>query len=530
VFPLLFLLSALIGTVIAVDPIAASSKFILICIGVALSFIVPRLPERIQRILFAALPAIIALYFIFTNDWSSRLGKVPIFDPILRALSVLSASQSAFSLNSNVIGGLVGAYLPFQISALVRDRNQFFSSPSKARNLVCAAGLTGLSLLVLLISLSRGAWLALALVGLAWLLQRGLQQALPAARVPVVWMGLIALIVIALGYLLTATTPGNRFLDWVSGYRGPIWRDSFTLARDYAFTGIGLSHFEEFYSAYVLLVHVPFLYHAHNLFLDIWLGQGLLGLVAFGGWVLFALRDATEKLVSDRWNAAALTSLGVISIHGLFDDPFYGYGAYALPLLFVPLGVLSRRDGPVGRLLAGHLYMASGAAALAAAVLVWFVPSLRASLYANLGAITQARTELPGYTYQTWGVQDNLRRSDQISLEPAIAFYKQALILDPQNPTAHLRLGQIDLAHSQFEPACAHFLAAFKALPGNRAARQYVGECAAIAGETDKAIMLWRSIETGQGQLDIRYAWYKDFLADKLRTERISAVVQALSQ
>ena len=26
-------------------------------------------------------------------------------------------------------------------------------------------------------------------------------------------------------------------------------------------------------------------------------------------------------------------------IHGLFDDPFYGYGAYLLPLLFVPLGL-----------------------------------------------------------------------------------------------------------------------------------------------------------------------------------------------
>jgi tetratricopeptide (TPR) repeat protein len=174
--------------------------------------------------------------------------------------------------------------------------------------------------------------------------------------------------------------------------------------------------------------------------------------------------------------------------------------------------------------------MASGAAALAAAALVWFVPSLRASLYANLGAITQARTELPGYTYQTWGVQDNLRRSNTIDLQPAIGYYQAALRLDPANPTAHLRLGQIDLAYGRVEPACADFLAAFDANPNNRAARQYTGECAALAGETDKAIMLWRSIETGQGQLDIRYAWYKDFLSDKLRAERISAAVQSLSQ
>jgi hypothetical protein len=356
-------------------------------------------------------------------------------------------------------------------------------------------------------------------------------------RVLPLWMGLIAGIVLLLGVLLTSTEPGNRFLDAVSGYRGPIWRDSFTLVRDFAFTGIGLSHFEEFYSAYVLLVHVPFLYHAHNLLLDIWLGQGLLGLVAFGGWLVTAIRNQgsqkrsdTRTLVSDRWNAAALASLGVILIHGLFDDPFYGYGAYTLPLLFVPLGVLSRRDGPASRLLASRLYMAGGAVALAAAALVWFIPSLRASLYANLGALTQARTELSGYTYQTWGVQDNVRRSSTINLQWAIGYYQEALRLDPTNPTAHLRLGQIDLAYSRFEPACTHFLAAFDANPNNRAARQYMGECAALAGETDKAIMLWRSIETGQGQLAVRVAWYNDFLADKPRAERISAVVQALGQ
>ena len=456
------------------------------------------------------------------------LEKIPTFDPVLRILSVLSVPQSAFlvALNTNIVGGIIAAYLPLQCVALVRDTNQVSS-----RNLVCIAGLIGLSLVVLLISLSRSAWIALAFVTFVWLLYRGLQRILPPARLRWVWTRLVALIVIVLGALLIATDPGNRVLVAVTGYRGPVWRDSFQLARDYAFTGIGLSHFEMVYSSYLLLVHVPFLYYAHNLFLDVWLGQGLLGLLAFVGWVFTAMRNQVSHRCE---HPAAMASLGVILVHGLLDDPFYGYGAYLLPLLFVPLGLLTAaspaseiRRGAA--LLRSH-HVVSLLTLVAAAALVWLVPSLRASVYANLGALNQAQTELPGYSYQTWGIQDNLRRSDTINLQPAITFYEQTLALDPTNPTAHLRLGQIDLAYSRFEAACAHFEAAFDANPNNRAARQFMGECAAMTGETDKAIALWRSIETSQGQLSVRYAWYNDFLSDKLRAERISAAIQALTQ
>ena len=341
-FPLLFLLSALIGTAIAIDPLAASGKLILILIGVAGSIAVARLPERVQRSVFVALPALIAVYFLLTNDWASRIGKVPAFDPILRALAAVLPDAKSIALNSNVVGGILAAYLPLQVRALALSRSDGGGLGGGLR-----PALLGLSLAVLLISLSRGAWIALAFVAFVWLLHRGLQRTLPPAKVLPVWMGLVALIVIALGILLTATDLGNRFLAIVSGYRGPIWRDSFQLARDHAFTGIGLSHFEMVYSSYLLLVHVPFLYYAHNLFLDIWLGQGLLGLLAFVGWVFAAIQNqvSSRNLVLNRWNAAALASLGVMLIHGLFDDPFYGYGAYLLPLLFVPLGLMTTTDG-----------------------------------------------------------------------------------------------------------------------------------------------------------------------------------------
>ena len=52
------------------------------------------------------------------------------------------------------------------------------------------------------------------------------------------------------------------------------------LALDYPFTGAGLGSFEMAYSSYVVLLHVGFLQHGHNLFLDVWIEQGIIGLLA----------------------------------------------------------------------------------------------------------------------------------------------------------------------------------------------------------------------------------------------------------
>jgi len=62
--------------------------------------------------------------------------------------------------------------------------------------------------------------------------------------------------------------------------RSELLRQGLGLVRDYIFTGSGLGVFPMVLSTYALMMNVLFLTHAHNLFLQIWIEQGLLGFVA----------------------------------------------------------------------------------------------------------------------------------------------------------------------------------------------------------------------------------------------------------
>ena len=101
-----------------------------------------------------------------------------------------------------------------------------------------------------------------------------------------------------------------------------------------------------------------------------------------------------------------------------------------------------------------------------------------------------------------------MRRSPDVNLAPAIARYRAALALDPDNVTANRRLGQIELSLGQYPAARRHLEAAYTAAPNQRATRQLLGASYALEGETERAAALWRTIDVSQGQLELRQWWY----------------------
>jgi O-antigen ligase len=109
------------------------------------------------------------------------------------------------------------------------------------------------------------------------------------------------------------------------------------------------------YSKYALLIQVPFLTYSHNLFLEIWLDQGLLGILAFlsliAAFYLFVRRVLSHlskpalslvEGIEEKAPSAAFQGcwLGVTAtlIHGLFDARQYA-DSWTLPVLFVLLGL-----------------------------------------------------------------------------------------------------------------------------------------------------------------------------------------------
>jgi hypothetical protein len=319
--------------------------------------------------------------------------------------------------------------------------------------------------------------------------------------------------------------------------------NSVDLAMDYPFTGLGLSGFPMAYASYVQLTHVAAMVHSHNILLDLWLEQGLPGVLAFAfllGAAFFrqSKRDShragqtvrpsvgeagAAHSIEPDWHWAAWVAIGVILIHGLVDDAFYG--SRGVLLLFLPFSLLVRAwrenvpalapttytDGrPAHRhWLAVHLVSIAVLVCSLAVFGAWaLLPATRSAWLSNLGAVAQTRAELSQYHWPEWPIQDQLRRAPQIDLAPAIEDYQSALALAPDNASAARRLGQIELSRGEVAQACRLFWAAMAANPAQRATRQLVGECYALNGDTLRAAALWKGIDMSQGQAMARQWWY----------------------
>jgi tetratricopeptide (TPR) repeat protein len=523
-FPILlflYLMTALEGALISYNPSIAWTRFAFIAMGTASSVLVWKLfdPEQGDSgkiswlgMVLSVLPAAVVIYFVLTTEWESRVGKLPLLDPVLDALAAWRISAPGSLLNSNSLGGLLAALAPLQIAALL-DRKRKLSWTGVVLFLVTAFGL--------LLSESRGAWFALAGVAGIWLLYK------MGGQIAKRWTGItfrrvqISLVIGAVGLLLfvgtvAASSPLGQDILKSRNDRLMVWQNSLDLVRDYAFTGIGLGGFEMAYSSYVLLLHVGHTVHAHNLYLDIWLEQGMPGLLVFAGLVGLLVSQMLLRLWRGEpvtvWQGMALASLGVIFLHGVIDDPFYGYGGYGIPFLFVPFGLLARsfsgsEKSSLNLSRSRLIPIALGAGVLVAVVA--FVPACRSALFANLGALIQTREELSTYSWPAWQIQDVVRRSDKIDLAPAIAQYQVALSIDPGNATANRRLGQIELSRGDYESAQRHLQAAFVAAPEQRATRQLLGEVYAITGKVDRALAIWSRIDVSNGQLAVRQWWYE---------------------
>lgn len=522
----LFVIAAGAGVWIAYDRSAAWPKFIVILAGVALYYALVFLPRGVRwrngeievtRLIFALAPAMIFAYFLLSADLSYRLGKIPLLDSLMRVVMLFQPRIGLPEMNTNTLGGLMAVLLPLQIHALFGVR------PSR-RVLLMGGALLLLSLFALVLSASRAGWLSLAVVALFWSLRRLLGIYSPSlwggigggVKVPALLLTTLLFTLILAGVWLVV---GNSVAQAVASERAPVWSAGFQLATDTPFTGLGLANFTMPFSSYTWLIHVPYLTHAHNLTLDLWLETGLLGVFAFGMMIVIALRAP-----ANHWRVAGLAAIAVMLLHGALDDPLFAYGLPGQLFIWLPF-VAMAREADAQFLPAKVPLVITGVAFVIAAFVITLVPPAQAMWQANLGALAQTRIELSDYRNEKWGLQDSLRRSGAIDLAPALRLYQQALALDPTNATANRRLGQIELAMGQFDLAASHLRVAHAMTPGFRASRQLFGESLAIAGETDQAVDLWRSIDAAQGQLQQRLDWYR-YLKDDVRAARVDAVLQ----
>ena len=551
----LFLLSAWVGVWTAYDPGPAWAKFWLVVGAVGLLYAVAHQPDLSHLYgalaCFGVLGVALSAYFFMTNDWAANPPKVEALGALGQQVSARLPQLTAHRMHPNVVGGMCAMLSPFYIPLIVLGRGDAASHvprPIRWGLPVLWALAMGVTVLTLAVTTSRGAWLgAVGALGLwamwrvvgGWAVRRyGKGERAWNARLVAVELLLIAAVItaaVALPLVLAGQLPGTEALR----SRLDMLRTSSLLARDYLFSGAGLGTFEALYSVYVLLILVPYATFSHNMFLDLVVEQGLLGLLSYLGLVAAGAVFALQRL---RWASrgagwvleAGLASLAVILLHGHVDDVFYG--SRALLLGFASLGLIwaaGRTVAPEGAngppVRRGFWpYLGWGAVALVILLafggIVWRPAT--AMWHANMGALAQSRVELAAYDpkHPDSPTLDQVRQSaDPSAAEQSFA---HALEWDAGNATARQRLTAIALSRGDYEMALTHAQAAWDAGHRDEVTRLLYGDALAATGQPENAARVVRGLEWGEQRLKTQ-AWYRYWASGDYRraADAWSAVV-----
>ena len=531
-FPLaLFLLTAALGVWSAYNRDAAWSKFWLIVGAVLLFYAFANAratPAAVRAGILTTLAVGLSLYFLATNDWTAGQDEFPSMARFGQSLQQFLPAVPGPRLNPNEVGGLLAMMLPFVAWSALRPWQRAGDPAISRKGAIWLAALLGwgalaLVLLGLLMTGSRGAWLAGGVTGLLaglWWAARWLKQGDTRWQrwiVPgILAVGLAAGIGIGLLWLIADQIPLTQLIDpstWLN--RLEFQRNSLTLVKDYPLIGAGLDGFEMLYSTYVLLLHVGYISHSHNLFLGVAIDQGLPSLLALVWmWGLFALvfwhsvarPEPGAALPAEQASLAGLAamSLLIILLHGTVDTALYGRGVL---FLFVPMSFVVQAERQEKRVLRQQRALGLAAIGLPLGLaLLW--PGTTASLaYSNLGSVHQSQAELSLYSWPEWPIQDEVRR--QIDLSVPISEFEEALTFNPRNATANRRLGMIELSLGQYEDALARLEAAYAAEPNATTTRQLLGEALIVNGRLEEGQALWSDVKRDEGQLEARVYWYE---------------------
>jgi tetratricopeptide (TPR) repeat protein len=488
--------------------------------------------------------AAVAVYFLLTHDWVASPAKVAAINNV--ALSWSSFRPGFFAgfhqLHPNVAGGLMALFFPFALATAVRGIQK-----DKIWMAVTGIGAGLLGLLGLMLTTSRGAWLALA-AGLAawavWALTGPLHRRLNLSRrlvlglfLALALVGLVALAFLTAGGLvgLLDRLPGPSTV----GSRLTISREALHLAGDFPFTGGGLGSFDGLYSQYIRVIPNHFLIHGHNLFLNVAVEQGffalflLLSMLAAAFWWLADPHHAQAKRSIRGLNLLAgstFAALVVICVHGLGEDPLYG--SRGLLFLWVPFGLTAvlfpRRQGIIER-----FHAAERPALITIAILVLLVTGflivnrgqLLSAWASNRGALAMAQVELEGYPRNAWSDGREVPL-----LNGAIQQFERALSLNAGNRTAWHRLGLIALLERDFDTAKADLTKAYLIDNTHRGIRKSLGYATTWTGNSTGGALLLAELPETAGELNIYSWWWGTQGRDDLGQYAADAALQLAGQ
>lgn len=543
----LFLLTAAIGTWSAYDPETARNKFWII-VGAILLFyaLAGQTQAELPNVagLLGVIGFLFSAYFLLTHDWVAWPADVALLTRIGQRWMSLRPRFSAHAMHPNIVGGIIAILLPLLITF-----NLHLHRKRRHKWLWLSMAMSGLVMFAFIMTSSRAAWLSLVVAlgfWFLWWLSQPIASLVRLSRKLVFIMMLAVMSSVGLWLLLSMPGGVSALLAVLPGLdstttRLELWQQAWLLAGDFPFTGGGLAAFAGLYSNYVRVIPFFIFSYSHNLLLDVLLEQGMFGLLALVGvivssvWFLAtrtglatgsgAFQKSTMRLQDEfkgvwwlRWMLFA--SLVSMVLHGLVDDALYGN--LGTPLLFLLPGMVMAfsstphavYDGPDWSTAASRWGII--VIVVAAAGLIFLSrDGLLAAWHANFGAVDMAKKELSGWPTNAW---DDGRHV--AALVPAAVKFQRALLSDPENRTAHHRLGAIAMLQREYDEATIHLEAAYAQADGHRGVSKSLGYSYVWAGELEKGMVVLDQIPEARDEMDVYSRWWD-------QQERIDLAEQA---
>jgi putative inorganic carbon (HCO3(-)) transporter len=246
--------------------------------------------------------------------------------------------------NPNVFGTYLLLTVPLSAVMIIYAKSIFLK--------LAALGVTGLLLYNLVMTYSRGCYLALAVAALFFILLIG-------KRIMVFVMAGLLTLPVTLPLMIPFIPQNvlNRILsitnlsDSSTSYRLSIWQATLRILQDFWAVGLGqgIEAYNKLYPYYGFnAVVAP---HSHNLFLQIFVETGILGLLVFLGLLAAFFRTMASYLRKERdWRKKAVAMAmmsGVVGFlfQGIFDYVFYNNRVMLIFYIYLALGTVLARIG-----------------------------------------------------------------------------------------------------------------------------------------------------------------------------------------
>ncbi len=233
--------------------------------------------------------------------------------------------------NPNVLGEYILLVMPICI-ALMWKKNTVFSK-------IVFALIAGVMGIALILTFSRGCWLGLMVAAAVFItFAAGKLWGLALPVLPVLPM------VLPESIINRFTSIGNMG-DSSTSYRVYIWMGTLLMLKDFWLSGIGpgTEAFTQVYPFYSYSsIVAP---HSHNLFLQIIVESGILGILAFAVLlILFFKQLVSGHLAFGKGHELSVILVGIAAgvlgflVQGLFDNCFYNYRVFMIFWAVIALG------------------------------------------------------------------------------------------------------------------------------------------------------------------------------------------------